>query len=201
MLFRSVAAVAVPNTLDWKSDSPYLDSVRGVVNYQEGSGAGRLKQYTNSLRMTRAHPVLGVGPGNWAAEYPAFAPRTDPSISDATGMTANPWPSSDWVAAISERGVPAFMALVLLVLALLWHGWRGWSDAVFSSRERIGALAGASVVLIGAIQGLFDAVTLLALPAIVLWGTAGALVPPGPDRKSTRLNSSHEWISRMPSSA
>ena len=179
-----VAAVAVPNTLDWKSDSPYLDSVRGVVNYQEGSGAGRLKQYTNSLRMTRAHPVLGVGPGNWAAEYPAFAPRTDPSISDATGMTANPWPSSDWVAAISERGVPAFMALVLLVLALLWHGWRGWSDAVFSSRERIGALAGASVVLIGAIQGLFDAVTLLALPAIVLWGTAGALVPPGPTRQT-----------------
>ena len=25
--------------------------------------------------------------------------------------------------------------------------------------------------------------------------------PPPPDRKSTRLNSSHEWISRMPSSA
>ena len=24
---------------------------------------------------------------------------------------------------------------------------------------------------------------------------------PNPDRKSTRLNSSHEWISRMPSSA
>ena len=28
-----------------------------------------------------------------------------------------------------------------------------------------------------------------------------APVPTGKDRKSTRLNSSHEWISRMPSSA
>ena len=27
------------------------------------------------------------------------------------------------------------------------------------------------------------------------------LITAGPDRKSTRLNSSHEWISRMPSSA
>ena len=26
-------------------------------------------------------------------------------------------------------------------------------------------------------------------------------IAPPPDRKSTRLNSSHEWISRMPSSA
>jgi O-antigen ligase len=182
-----VVAIAVPNTLDWKSDSPYLDSVRGVVNYQEGSGAGRLKQYTNSLKMMRAHPVLGVGPGNWAAEYPAFAPRSDPSISDATGMTANPWPSSDWVAAISERGVPAFLALVTLVLVLLWHAWRGWSDAVFSSRERLGALAGGSVVLIGAIQGLFDAVTMLALPAILVWGVAGALVPPGATVRTTSV--------------
>src|ERR1044071_10083637 len=34
-------------------------------------------------------------------------------------------------------------------------------------------------------------------------GTAGAdpPCPPRPDRKSTRLNSSHEWIARMPSSA
>ena len=29
----------------------------------------------------------------------------------------------------------------------------------------------------------------------------GAVLAVGTDRKSTRLNSSHEWISRMPSSA
>ena len=30
---------------------------------------------------------------------------------------------------------------------------------------------------------------------------SGKTITPGLDRKSTRLNSSHEWISRMPSSA
>jgi O-antigen ligase len=171
-----VLALVVPNALDWKSDSPYLDSVKGVVNYREGSGAGRLRQYQNSLKMTRAHPVAGVGPGNWAAEYPAFAGRGDPSLTES-GMTANPWPSSDWVAAISERGIPAALAIIGFVLILLRNAWKGWSDSVYSSRERVGALAGGSVVLVGAIEGTFDAVTLLAFPAIVMWASAGALIP------------------------
>ena len=34
-----------------------------------------------------------------------------------------------------------------------------------------------------------------------LWQESGRWEKYGPDRKSTRLNSSHEWISRMPSSA
>jgi O-antigen ligase len=172
-----LAALIVPNTLDWRSDSPYLDSVRGVVNYREGSGAGRLRQYQNSLKMAQAYPVLGVGPGNWAVKYPAFAPRNDPSLVEPSGMTANPWPSSDWVAAVSERGIPAALAIGVFVLLLLRNAWRGWSDSVYSSRERVGALAGGSVVLVGAIQGTFDAVNLLAFPAIVLWAAAGALIP------------------------
>ena len=36
-----LAALLLPNTLEWKSDSPYLDTVTGVVNYREGSGRGR----------------------------------------------------------------------------------------------------------------------------------------------------------------
>jgi O-antigen ligase len=173
------AALVLPNALDWRSDSPYLDSVMGVVNYKEGSGAGRIVQWKNSLKMVKANPVVGVGPGNWAAEYPAFAPKGDPSLAEGTGMTANPWPSSDWVAAISERGIPGLVLLAIFVALLLRNAWRGWSDSVYSSRERVGALAGGSVVLLGAIEGSFDAVGLLAFPAIILWGAAGALIPSG----------------------
>ncbi|HEU5040499.1 MAG TPA: hypothetical protein VFT84_06750, partial [Gemmatimonadales bacterium] len=37
-------AMLVPNRLNWRSDSPYLESLTGVANYKEGSGAGRLVQ-------------------------------------------------------------------------------------------------------------------------------------------------------------
>jgi O-antigen ligase len=57
-------AMLLPNRLNWRSDSPYLESLAGVANYREGSGAGRLIQYGNSLRMAADDPVLGVGPGN-----------------------------------------------------------------------------------------------------------------------------------------
>jgi O-antigen ligase len=179
VVVATIAALVIPNTLDWKSDSPYLDSVRGVVNYRDGSGAGRLRQYANSLKLTRAHPMLGVGPGNWPAEYPAVAGRNDPSLSDATGMASNPWPSSDWVAAISERGIPAALALVAFFAILLRNAWRGLRDSVFSSRDRLAAVAGGGVVLIAGFEGMFDAVSLLAFPTVIVCAAAGALIPGG----------------------
>ena len=93
-----LASLLMPNTLEWKSDSPYLDTVTGVVNYREGSGRGRIVQYANTLRIVAAHPFLGVGPGNWGVVYPKFAAPNDPSIDLDDGMTSNPWPSSDWIA-------------------------------------------------------------------------------------------------------
>ena len=59
------------------------------MNYREGSGRGRLVQYSNSARMSLHHPLLGVGPGNWAVVYPKFASPGDPSLA-TDGMTANP---------------------------------------------------------------------------------------------------------------
>ncbi len=44
-------ATVLPNHLNWNSDSPYLDSARGMVDYSKGSGKGRLAQYENSLKM------------------------------------------------------------------------------------------------------------------------------------------------------
>ena len=178
VLAGATLALALPNVLDWRSDNPYLDSVKSVVNYHEGSGAGRLKQYSNSARMAAAHPLLGVGPGNWPVVYPVFAPSDDPSISGLTGMTANPWPSSDWIAALAERGIGATIALAVLMLAIGVAGWQARDDEPHDGR-RLAALAGASVLGIALIEGGFDAVLLLAGPAMIVWTVAGALVPRG----------------------
>jgi O-antigen ligase len=177
----AVGAAFLPNRLEWRSSSPYLDSVRGVVNYKEGSGAGRLVQYTTSLEMSADHPILGVGPGNWAVAYPQYADRRDPSMSNAGGMTDNPWPSSDWVAFVSERGWAAALFLALAFLGLVIRGWKTLRAArVTADAER----ATASLMLIGtivttAVVGLFDAVLLIAIPTMFTWLLAGALSPDG----------------------
>ena len=175
-----IGALVLPNALEWKSDSPYLDSVRGVVNYKEGSGAGRLVQYRNSLKMAVAHPLLGVGPGNWAVEYPKFASRNDPSLNDE-GMTSNPWPSSDWIAFVAERGIAAVVTYALGLLALLVGAWMRARGAT-TAHDRLGSVALAATVVIAAIVGAFDAVLLIAIPSLFLWTIVGALSPAGKAR-------------------
>lgn len=176
-VFGIGGAIAVPNSLDWKSDNPYVESAKGLVNYREGSGRGRLRQYANSARLALRHPVLGAGTGNWAVEYPSIAPPNDPSISQETGMTANPWPSSDWMAMLSERGIPAFLAWSMMLIGLGVAGLAGWLRTDASAEERLRALTGAAVVAIVAVEGAFDAVLLLAVPTLVFWASAGALLP------------------------
>jgi O-antigen ligase len=174
----ALLALFLPNALEWKSDSPYLESVRGMVNYQEGSGHGRLVQYTNSMRMTLAHPLLGVGPGNWGVSYPRYASRNDASLSSADdGMTSNPWPSSDWVAFAAERGIPATVLLVLIFVAFLTLA--GWHGRVARGTESIlGALALAATVIITLVVGAFDAVLILAPPALFVWLLLGVYAEP-----------------------
>jgi O-antigen ligase len=167
-----MVAIAMPNTLNWKSESPYLDSARGVVDYKKGSGRGRVAQYQNSLRMAGANPVFGVGPGNWPVEYVRFAPSGDRSIAD-DGMTANPWPSSDWVAFVSERGFVPTLALLAAFTILFFGALRRWSelkdpDAVLAQCVLAGTIVATMVV------SAFDVVLLLAAPAFLVWSVLGA---------------------------
>jgi O-antigen ligase len=178
-------ALVLPNTLDWNSDSPYMDTAKSVVNYKEGSGAGRLVQYANSLKMSVRHPLLGVGPGNWSVEYPRFAARNDPSLAD-DGMTSNPWPSSDWMTFISERGLASFVLLALAMLALLADGLRAVRNAP-SPEERLTACTLLGTLAILVVVGTFDAVLLLPVPALAAWALLGALAPPSRERKAVTL--------------
>lgn len=172
------AAVYAPNKLRWRGENPYMSSVRGVTNYQEGSGAGRLIQYKRSLRLGLAHGTLGVGPGNWAVNYPKVAARRDPSMDRGEpGTTSNPWPSSDWIAFVAERG---FIATLLLGLAFVVMAARGLKRLVVADDAVEALRATALVATLAAtfIAGAFDAVLLLALPALLVWATLGALLPP-----------------------
>jgi hypothetical protein len=167
-----MAAIALPNTLNWNSESPYLDSARGMVDYKSGSGRGRVAQYQNSLRMAISNPVFGVGPGNWPVEYVRFAPSNDRSLAD-DGMTANPWPSSDWVAFVSERGFIPAAALFGAFVILFFSALRRWGelenpDAVLAQCVLAGTVVTTMVV------SAFDVVLVLAAPSFLVWSILGA---------------------------
>lgn len=172
--FLGVAlAVILPNELDWNSKSPYLDSARNVVDYSSGSGQGRVMQYQNTLGMSLRHPVFGVGPGNWAVRYPQFARWSDKSLA-GSGMTANPWPSSDWLAFVSERGLVATLALLGVFATMLLRSLRRWDragqrDAVLMKIALAGTLFATMVVT------AFDAVLLLPAPAFLAWLVLGSV--------------------------
>jgi O-antigen ligase len=179
------AALVIPNTLDWKSDSPYADTAQSIVNYKGGSGHGRLIQYGNSLKMTLRHPLLGVGPGNWPVVYPRFASENDPSLGQ-DGMASNPWPSSDWVTFLSERGPVALGLIGLAVLALLTDGVRGLRGGV-DTETRVSAAVFLATLVVLLIVGAFDAVLLLPVAALVGWALLGALAAPSRERRAIEM--------------
>ena len=167
-------AMVLPNRLNWRSDSPYLESLRGVANYKEGSGRGRLIQYGNTLAMAAHHPLLGVGPGNWPVFYPTFMSPGDPSFDRNDIIPTNPWPSSDWMAIASERGFPA-LALILLVGASIALG--AWARVRRGPRQvpSLTDLAIAATLIAVGVVGAFDAVLLLPVPTLFAWTIVGAL--------------------------
>ena len=166
------AAMFLPNRLNWRSDSPYLDSAMRVIDYSSGSGRGRIAQYLNSAQMALADPVFGAGPGNWPVLYPKFAPRNDASIAD-DGRPANPWPSSDWVAFVSERGTLAAVALAAAFAMLFLSSLRRWSE-LGSTEAVLARVAAAGTIAATLVVSAFDAVLLLAAPALLAWSVIGA---------------------------
>jgi hypothetical protein len=111
------------------------------------------------------------------------ASHNDPAIDPEDGMTSNPWPSSDWAAFASERGLAATVCLALAFVGLLVGAWRAGDAAADDGRldRLLPALALIATVVAIIVVGAFDAVLLLPTPALLAWsmlGTfAGALVP------------------------
>lgn len=170
-----LGALLIPNQLNWRSDSPYRDTLGALVNAQEGSGRGRLIQYRNTMELVRNSPIFGTGPGNWAVEYPTATTPGDPSFSRAAPIPSNPWPSSDWVAMVAERGPMGALLLLLAGLTMAISALKRLRDADPVVSLRSATLV--AVLVATLICGLFDAVLLLAPPTLFFWAAMGVLLP------------------------
>jgi len=90
-------------------------------------------------------------------------------------MPTNPWPSSDWVAFLTERGLVAVILFFAAFAAMgLTAARRLRSD---DPHEVARALALLGLLTATLITGAFDAVLLLAAPTLVVWTAAGLLLP------------------------
>jgi hypothetical protein len=100
--------------------------------------------------------------------------KGDPSFDRDDIIPTNPWPSSDWMAMVSERG---FVALALLALVGGSIALGAWARVRRGSRQ-VPALTDLTIVatlLAVAVVGAFDAVLLLPVPTLFAWTIIGAL--------------------------
>jgi len=182
-----VLSLILPNRLNWRSNSPYLDSLTGVANYREGSGRGRLIQYGNTLAMAVHHPIFGVGPGNWPVAYPRFMSPGDPSFHIGDIIPTNPWPSSDWMAMLAERGFVALILLALVGGSLTLGAWARLRRGPRDTPALTDLTIVATLIAIGTV-GAFDAVMLLPVNTLFGWTIVGTLASSARPLREIRLN-------------
>jgi O-antigen ligase len=90
---------------------------------QKDPYSGRREYAESSLQMIPAHPIMGVGLGNWAAAYPAYA------IFDE-GFFANQ-AHNDWAQWAVEGGLPFFLLILFVALWTIPNAFRaGWGMGV-----------------------------------------------------------------------
>jgi O-antigen ligase len=121
--------------------------VRGVaVNDANFALVERMAHWEAALAMFDDHPWLGVGIGNYAAVYPAYAlPHWDDPLGHAHNYYLN---------VLAESGIVGLGAYLVLWGAIFWAAWR----AVRSTRGLAQCIAaGAFGVLVAlSVHNLFD---------------------------------------------
>jgi O-antigen ligase len=181
-----VATLAFESPLAWSTESPYVDSLSGIVSYRTGSGRGRLVQYANTARMIADNPVLGVGPGNWAVAYPRYASPGDPSYAPQNLLPTNRTAHSDWLGFAAERGIAALVLLLAGGAMLLGRFVGALRRAASTARERLEAAAGILLLVALAVTGSLDSVLSTAAPTYLVFLVLGTIAVP--DRAAFELS-------------
>jgi hypothetical protein len=116
----------VPNKLNWRSSTPYRDSLFTLASFEQSSG--RDVVWKIALHAIQAHPLAGLGFGQYPAVWQDFIPSTH--IDPATlGFLRFDLPLfNDFLQKTAESGVPAGLLFlstyVFFSLFTLWAAWR-----------------------------------------------------------------------------
>ncbi len=122
------------------------DALSGTVTAANFSTVERIAHWIAGVRMFLAHPLLGVGAGNYNAAYPRYAL---PDWPDALGHAHN-----YYINAAAETGALGCAAFLALTSATFYLGWR--------TVQQVRAYAAADSSLPAIALGLFAALVALA---------------------------------------
>ncbi len=112
-----------------------LTSVLATLDFpDEGSIGGRIRRWTNALALIQAHPIFGVGLGNW---FPAFEAYRHTVIADSAGYASS---VNTYLSILAETGLVGFTLFVLFLIGMLRRP--------FSSPTRAGVIAAAIAWLV-----------------------------------------------------
>ena len=122
------------------------DALSGTVTAANFSTVERIAHWIAGVRMFLAHPLLGVGAGNYNAAYPRYAL---PEWPDALGHAHD-----YYINAAAETGALGCAAFLALTSATFYLGWR--------TVQQVRAYAAAESSLPAIALGLFAALVALA---------------------------------------
>jgi O-antigen ligase len=144
-----------------------LGSVQfGNVNNANFSAVERAAHWLAGVRMFAAHPLLGVGIGNYADAYPMFHPRGwYAPLAHAHNYFIN-------VAA--EAGIVGLIAYTLLAGSALWYTWAAMRR-LDGRTDRAAVLGVLGALIATNIHNLFDVLYVHGMVALL--GVLMALVP------------------------
>lgn len=125
----------------------------------------RLLLWNTALAMTRDHPWLGVGPGNFRHTYGRYLGLA----SWDTRVHAN----NAYLEALSGAGIAGLSAVVWLMLAMARAGWWRWRALTASDWPLFAAAAAACAAI--AVHGLVDSFFAFT-PTYVVFAMAAGLI-------------------------
>ena len=169
IIIGGLLAVLLPNRMGWTA-TDFESSASRTLDYQTGTGRGRVIQAQTAWRMIRTSPLVGFGPGNWSIMYAAFAPEDDPSVKIGAFYPAPRVPRNEVLSFVSEFGIPGLVLGVVSLIALFARlvPMLRRADIIVQHSGLMGLAIGGAAALLGLFDSIIRVAPTVGLLALML---------------------------------
>lgn len=118
-----------------------------ILSFGAGGGSGRTELWSVASQVFRAHPVGGVGAGNFSVVEPSYAVRTTTNLTKPyQELTLREVVHNTYLHVLAELGIVGLVLLLLLVVGATWLGIRAAGAFARRGEHQLEALTRGLVV-------------------------------------------------------